>query len=529
MQQATGGKGADVVIGADLGTSRAKSVAYDAAGRAHAKAVADVELDTPAPGRVEQDPDALVEALAGTVRDVAGQVEQAGGRVVGIALSGAMHSLLALDRSDRALTPAITWADGRAAAQAGELSRRPGAGELRRRTGTPTAAMAPLAKLRWFAQEEPELAARAARWLSVKEYLLLGLCGEAVIDHSMASATGLFDLAARAWDPEALDLAGVTEEQLSTPVSTTAVIGRLDGDAARRLGLPEGTPLVAGAADGCLENLGAGAVDEGVAAVTIGTSGAVRCVVTRPQGDPTGRLFCYALTDDRWVVGGPINNGGLVLQWAEQRLFPGLGAEAEAQGRSVYELVDELVASVPAGAEGLVCLPALVGERSPWWDPELRGVLVGLSRGHGREHVLRALMEGVAYSLATVADAMEQGGHRIREVHATGGFTLSPRWVEIVAGTLGRPVSLPDEHEGACFGAALLGLSALDLADALDLARQVAADDRVVRPDPADADTYRRTYAVFSGLAERLAPEFAALEALRAAHPRAEHGLSGDI
>jgi len=516
-----------VIIGADLGTSRAKAVAYDAGGRGYHKAVADVELRTPAPGWMEQDPDALVEASAGTVREVAAAVEQGGGRVVGVALSGAMHSLLALDRAGQPLTPAITWADGRAAAQASELGRRPGAAELRRRTGTPTAAMAPLAKLRWFAQEEPELAHKAARWLSVKEYLLLGLCGEALVDHSMASATGLFDLAARDWDAEALDLAEVTREQLSTPVSTTAVIGRLAGDAARRLGLPDGTPLVAGAADGCLENLGAGAVDEGVAAVTIGTSGAVRCVVTRPQGDPTGRLFCYALTDDRWVVGGPINNGGLVLHWAEHRLFPGLGAEAEQQGRSVYELVDELVAGVPAGAAGLVCLPALVGERAPWWDPELRGVLIGLSRGHGREHVLRALMEGVGYSLATVVDAMEQDGRHIREVHATGGFTLSPRWVEIIAGALGRPVSLPDDHEGACFGAALLGLAALGLADALDLARQVAADDRVVRPDPADADTYRRTYAVFSGLAERLAPEFAALEELRAAHPRVAHTLSG--
>jgi len=518
----------DVVIGADLGTSRAKAVAYDVHGRGLFKAVADVELRTPAPGRVEQDPDALVDALAGTVRDVAGQAQRGDARVIGLALSGAMHSLLALDRAGRPLTPAITWADGRAAAQARELGRRPGAAELRRRTGTPTAAMAPLAKLCWFAQEEPELAARAARWLSVKEYLVLGLCGETVVDHSMASATGLFDLALRDWDAEALDLAAITREQLSIPVSTTAVVARLQDEAARRLGLPDGTPLVAGAADGCLENLGAGAVDEGVAAVTIGTSGAVRCVVPRPQGDPTGRLFCYALTDDRWVVGGPINNGGLVLHWAEHRLFPGLGAEAAQQGRSVYALVDELVAGVPAGAEGLVCLPALVGERAPWWDPELRGVLVGLSQGHGREHVLRALMEGVGYSLAAVADAMEQGGHPIREVQATGGFTLSPRWVEIVAGALGRPVSLPDDHEGACFGAALLGLSALDLADPLDLARQVAANDRVVRPDPADADVYRRTSAVFSGLAERLAPEFAALEDLRAAHPSAAHTGSDD-
>lgn len=497
-----------VVLGVDVGTSRVKVAAYDERGRQRAAAARDLRRIEVPPDRVEQEPRELLDAVAQATREVAAAT---GDDVAAVACGTAMHSLLALDARDRPLTRLITWADTRAAEQARELRARPEAGELARRTGTPIAAMSPLVKLRWFAERQPEIAERAVRWVSMKEVLLRHLTGETVVDSSIASASGLLDLAREEWDGEALALAGVRREQLSPLAPTTAVAGRLRAEAAADLGLPAGLPVVTGAADGCLENLGAGAIDEGDTAVTIGTSGAVRTMVAQPSGDPTGRLFCYALLPGRWVVGGPISNGGLVTHWARERLFPELARDREA---SHYELFEQLAGAVPAGADGLVCLPALIGERAPEWDPDLRGVLVGLSPAHGREHLLRALLEGVAYQLAVVYEAVAEG-RALGAVHASGGFTSSALWLRIVAGVLDRPLVVPDESRGAAFGAALLGLEAMGLADALALARDATTRRQVVAPDPADREAYRRTLAVYRGLSGALREQFAALAALR--------------
>lgn len=506
--------GQPVVLGVDLGTSRVKAIAVDPRGTVVATAHREVALLHPAPGRCEQEPAQLLAAVTAAVRAVGGTIARGQGQVRALACSTAMHSILALDAAGAPLTRAVVWADNRAGDQVAQLAGLPQAGELTRRTGTPLSTMAPLAKLRWFAQREPGIAQRATRWVSVKDHLLGWLTGEAVVDDSVASASGLFDIARRAWDPEAMALAGVRPDQLSTPVSTTTVVGPLQADPASALGLPPGLPVVAGAADGCLENLGAGAVDEGRAALGIGTSGAVRAVVAQAQGDPGGRLFCYALTDDRWVVGGPISNGGLVLRWARDRLLPELADGSEEP----YAMFDQLAAGVPAGAGGLVCLPALVGERAPDWDPDLRGVLLGLDPSHGREHVLRALMEGVAYQVTTVFELLTSG-RAIDAVHATGGFTKSRTWLQIVAGALDRPLVLPHAAEGAGFGAALLGLQALGLADAFAVAREVAREHDTVEPVAADRAAYRQTLGIFRDLAERLRPQFAALAELRAERP----------
>ncbi len=501
------------VLGLDLGTSRVKVTIVDPHGHVRASAHRDVRLIHPAPDRAEQEPSEVLAALAEAIRDAVSQMGQDSGRIQGLACSSAMHSLLALDAHGKPLGRALSWADNRAREQVHELL--PHAGELMRRTGTPIATMSPLAKLRWFSQHERAFAEGAARWVSMKDYLLMWLTGEAVVDHSIASASGLFDIERLDWDPEALRLAGVRREQLSIPVPTTTPVGSLRAAPAESLGLAAGLPVIAGAADGCLENLGAGAVDEGQAAVTIGTSGAVRAVVKSAQGDPRGRLFCYVLTDDRWVVGGPISNGGLVVRWAQERLLPELADEARAAGREPYALFDELAAGVPAGANGLVCLPALVGERAPDWDPDLRGVLIGLDPSHGREHVLRALLEGVAYQVATVFEVLESG-RELTAVHATGGFTDSPVWLRILAGALDRPLLVPSAAEGASFGAALLGLQALGLADAFALARRITTEHDTIRPDPSDRTSYARTLGVFRGLAATLRPQFATLAELRA-------------
>lgn len=487
---------APAVIGLDLGTSSVKAVAFDAGGEALAAHAVEVAIASPAPDRAEQDPDELVraaeQATAAVVRDLTAQ----GHAIAGIGLSAAMHSLLALDRAGRPLTPVILFADNRAAAQARQLAARPGAIALARRTGTPLHPMAPLAKLRWFAERDPETAARARWWVSAKEYLLRRLGAAEVIDHSIASATGLFNLASRSWDEEALALARLDASLLSAPVPATAVL-RAQG---ARLSLPAGTPIVIGASDGCLATLGAGATGPSVAALTVGTSGALRAIVDQPGADPQARLFCYALTQARWVVGGPISSGGIVMRWARDRLFPEL---ARAAGDQAYARFDQLAAAAPPGADGLLCLPYLLGERAPLWDPDLRGAFVGLSIYHGQGHVLRALLEGVAFQLATVLELVEGLGHPVAAIRADGGFTRSRLWLRIMADVLGRPLELPRSGESACRGAALLTLEALGLADAFALGSATRVD-HTIRPDPATAVIYRDALDRFVNARDRL-------------------------
>jgi gluconokinase len=489
-----------VVIGVDLGTTSTKAVAFDTAGRELASGSAGYPLNEPHPGWAEQDPTAILDAVRSSIRDVAGQLDQP---VAGLSFSSAMHTLIGLDADGSPLTPSLSWADSRAAEQAEWIRSSAGGLALHRRTGTPVHPMAPLPKLVWFREQEPKLAEQVAFWVGIKDYVLSQLCEALVTDHSMASGTGLMDIGTLDWDPEALQLAGISPEQLPELVPTTYVLSGLSGE----LGLPSGTPVVVGAGDGPLANLGLGAVDPGVAACSIGTSGALRVMVEKPAVDPLGGVFCYALTEQRWVVGGAINNGGIVLDWAGRTLAPDLGDEPA-------EKLLDLAGQVPAGAGGLIMLPYLLSERAPHWSALPRGAYVGLTREHRREHLVRAAIEGVCQQLALVLQSMRAAGNEVREVRATGGFARSPLWRQILADTLGMEVQFPAGHEGSGFGAALLGMQALGLVDSIDVAADLVRIDDTVRPDAAAVGVYAALRPVFAELYDALVPTYRSLRRL---------------
>lgn len=489
-----------VVLGVDVGTTSTKVLAMGRDGQEIAIASHGYPLDEPSPGRAEQDPDVIAAAALAGVRDVTAAIRRP---VAGLCLSTAMHGLIALDAHDRPLTPLVTWADQRAEAQAERL--RAEAPHLHRRTGTPLHAMSPLAKLVWFRENEPDVVRRAHRWVGSKEYVLARLCGVLAVDHSAASTSGLLDLSGLRWDAEALDLAGVRPEQLGDLHETTDVLPRLRSDTAAAVGLPVETPVVVGATDGPLAALGLGAVAPGVASCSIGTSAALRVTVDRPQVDEAQALFCYALTRDRWSVGGAVNNGGSVLDW----LRAVLAAEAS-------ETEDLLAAAavVPPGAEGLVMLPYLLGERAPRWRGAPRGAYVGLTRGHGRGHLVRAALEGSCLQLALVLQTLRAAGHPVDEVRATGGFARSALWRQVLADTLGLPVRFPGGHQGSALGAALLGMHALGEFDSLDAAAGLVRMESVVEPQDAAAAAYTELLQVYAGLYDALAPAWAALRRL---------------
>lgn len=487
----------DLVLGVDIGTTATKAVAFSADGADHGHGEAPHHLDEPEPGAAVEDPEALYEAVGGAVRDAVADLDPA--RVAAVSFSSAMHGLLALDAQGDPVGPVLTWADSRASDVARELRGRAGALALHRRTGTPVHPMSPLVKLAWLRRERPSLHAAARTWGGVKEFVLARATGARVTDTSDASGTGLLDVAFGTWDPEALEIAGVTADVLGEPVAPTAVVGRLRE---RGWGLPTGVPVVAGGGDGPLANLGVGAVRPGVAACSIGTSGALRATVERPAVDPRGRVFCYGLADERWVVGGAITNGGLVLDWAHETL-----------GRDVDDLL-AAAGAVPAGADGLLALPHLLAERAPHWDIGGAGALVGLHRRHGAGHVTRALLEGVCLQLRLVLDSLREAGLAVHEVRATGGFARSELWRRLLTDALDLPVGFPSVDQGSAFGAALLGMQGVGLLppgpDALvDAAERIPIGETLHPGD--DAAVHAARLPLFEQVHEALADVTAAL------------------
>lgn len=395
--------------------------------------------------------------------------------VLGISVSTAMHGLIGLDADHRPLTELITWADSRAAAQASRLNDNHATGaRIHRTSGTPSHPMSPLLKLMWFRETEPDLLHRAAHWVGLKDWVLLVLTDQVVTELSTASGSGLIDMAERDYNPEAVALSGVRRSQLPPILETTDIL-RLAPDAARRIGLRSGTPVVVGAGDGPLGNLGTGAMTPGLAGLSIGTSGALRMVVKQPaiaQG-----LFCYALTR---------------------------ADDAEACRRAE---------GVPPGSDGLVMIPYLVSERASLWDSEIRGAFLHVRQPHTPDHFIRAGIEGVALQLWTILRRLRTIA-RVEQIRATGGVFRSDVWRVVTAGILNRPLVVTGAAEGSGLGAAILGAKALGVVPTLEegynLLRVESIDEFVAVPREAAA-VYDELRESLQGLLERygrLAVEF---------------------
>lgn len=470
-----------VVVGLDVGTTGVKAAAFGLGRPWDRMALREYPLLEPVPGQHVQDPATLVAAVASALADCVKATGDA--EVVAVSVSAGMHGLAALDGDHRPITPLVTWADGRATEEARELHRLGHAGELRRTTGVPVHPMSPLTKLMWFARHEPATWAAARWWVGVKELVLLWLTGTLTTELSSASGTGLLDMATGRWSPLALDACGVDPDRLPGVAAPTATLP-LAPAAAAEVGLPAGTPVVVGAADGPLGNVGTGAMAPGVCGLSLGTSGAVRMAVPTPRVDEAGALFCYAVTDSLWVVGGAISNGASVVRWALGSLAPDV--EPEAGEAHADDAVLDLAATAPAGCDGLVMLPYLLPERAPLWDPDLPGAYVGLRHRHTRAHLVRAAVEGVCLQMRLILDALDEV-EPVTSVRATGGAFRSALWRDVMAATLDRPMAVVEGAEGTALGAAALALVALGRAETLPGAVAALAAPRAAAPRAVEA------------------------------------------
>lgn len=498
-------------IAVDIGTTSTKTMLIRADGATLDIANIGYPLNTPTPGAAEQDPDEIFEAVLQGMKQMVQSYKQSGGDVQDIlcvSFSSAMHSLIGVDAQGRPLTQSLTWADQRAQQEADQLNAADAGLQIYKRTGTPIHPMSPLVKLIWLGRTNPEITAKVFKWIGIKEYVLFKLFGKYVVDYSIASATGLFDLQKLEWNELALQTAGVNKDQLPEPVPTTFCLTGLGKEFEAKLGIGKETPFVVGASDGVLANLGAGVMNTDRFAVSIGTSSAVRTVVERPALDAKGRLFCYCLTEKHWVTGGASNNGAIVLQWAMKALYATETEQWKQQGIDPFQAIFKEAEQVNPGADGLLFLPLLSGERAPFWDAQAKGVFFGLSLTHDKKHMLRAALEGVAFQVACIVDIMKETAGVPREIIASGGFAHSPLWCQILSDILGIKIVIPDEVNSSCLGAAQLGLMAIGQAESIDHSWETA-QGQTYHPSRKAHAHYRQLLPIYTRIYHQMKESFA--------------------
>jgi len=471
-----------VLVGLDVGTTGVKALTVSAEGDVLTQVEEAYPLSTPQPGWAEQDPEdwwrAAESALEGLgVADLAG-----------VGLTGQMHGLVVLDERERVLRPAILWNDQRTGAECAEIEERLGLGRLVELTGNRAMPGFTAPKLLWLRRHEPEVYERIAHVLLPKDYVRLRLTGEHAIDATDASGTLLFDVAARHWSDDVLAALEIRREWLPSVVESSVVAGHT----------PDGIPVAAGAGDQAAGALGVGVDRPGPLSVVLGTSGVVFAALEAFAADPEGRLhsFCHAVPG-AWHAMGVMLSAAGSLRWLRDAVAPGKS----------FEILTGEAEPWPPGAEGLVFLPYLAGERTPHADPNARGAFVGLSLRHDRGALARAVLEGVAFGLRDSLELLKELGVDPQVGRVSGGGARSDLWLRIVASVLGVPLERAVVDEGAAYGAALLGGVAAGVF--ADVHEAVAACVRVrgrIDPEPAWADRYASGYERFRALYPALRP-----------------------
>ncbi len=436
------------LLGIDVSTTGAKALLIDQAGSVISSATTPLTLFTPRPLWSEQDPREWWQGIVQSIRVVLAQAGIPGSSVSAIGLTGQMHGLVLLDEHAEVLRPAILWNDQRTGAQCDEIRSRLGKERLIQITGNDALTGFTAPKILWVQQNEPEIYANGRHILLPKDYVRFKLTGEYAMDKADGAGTILFDLKARNWSSEVLAALEIPAEWMPPTYEGPEITGFVSRQAAEETGLAEGTPVVGGGGDQAAQAVGVGAVQPGIIALTLGTSGVVFATTPSAFIEPQGRLhaFCHAVPG-RWHFMGVMLSAAGSLQWHRDELAPSMK-------------FDDLVAEaqeIPPGSEGLLFLPYLTGERTPYPDPLARGAWVGLTVRHGRAHLTRAVLEGVAFGIKDIFTLIQQAGlGEIQQVRVSGGGAKSPLWQQIIADVLGVELVTVNTTEGAAFGAALL-------------------------------------------------------------------------
>lgn len=489
-------------LGLDVGTGGSRAVVIDTAGSIAATATVEHEpFSSPYTGWAEQDPRDWWRASAAAIRAVLMELDPQSIKAIG--LSGQMHGSVLLDQKDEVLRPALIWCDQRTGDQCRALTETVGAQRLIELTCNPAVTGFTLPKMLWVREHEPEIWQQTRTVLLPKDYVRLRLSGDKATDVADASGTLLLDVSARKWSSEMLSAIDIDEKVLPSVYESPQITGTISTAGNEATGLPKGTPIVAGGGDQAAGAVGMGIVRAGTVSATIGTSGVVFAASDKPSLDPKGRVhtFCHAVPN-RWHVMGVTQGAGLSLRWFRDQF--GAGAD---DGRDAYDRLTDEAARVPAGADGLLWTPYLMGERTPHLDPNARAALVGLTASHTRAHVVRALLEGVTFSLRDTLEIFREMQVPVSEIRVGGGGARSKLWRQIQADIYGREVATVKAEEGAAYGAAMLAGVGAGAWPSVDAACDavVSVAERV-KPDPDAAALLEQQYARFGMIYSALRP-----------------------
>ena len=491
------------VIGIDLGTSSCKTVVMNLSGQLLGLGSNGYPANDIHSKWEEQNPDGLLKATILSVRKAIKTARVSRNDCIGISVGGALHSLIALDIDDRPLTGVMTWADNRATDQVASLRQSQDMHFHYLQSGCPNHPMYPLSKIVWLREKRSDLFKQISWFISAKEYLLLKLTGQHLVDFSIASGTSLLNVKKLIWDSKALEIAGIQSQQLSELCHPNTILELMNSDLTTEIGLLPKTPVIIGSSDATNSNLGVGAVHQDQLTCMVGTSGAIRKITKQPILDSKERTWCYVVDPDHWLVGGAINNGGLALQWLQHALRQGIGEKSLSTAPSIDDLL-LWAEQVEPGADGLICLPFFTNERSPNWNPNARAVFYGLTFQHDQRHMARAVLEGIGYRLLTVLEVLDEIAGQSNELRASGGYTQSPFWLQLTANILNRKLLTTENHESSAVGAAYWAMIGNDLIDGLESIGDLAGTPTIYEPDLLIQDIYKISFQTYQDLYRQL-------------------------
>lgn len=484
------------IIGMDVGTTATKGVLYDENGKVVFSASKGYPLIQTKIGQAEEDPKVIFDAVQEVIFAL---TQKADGEIAAISWSSQMHSLIGLDKDNNLLTNSITWADNCAKNVVQDAKKSGLARKIYQKTGMPMHPMAPIYKMLWLKDNEPELFNQVKKWIGIKEYLIFRLTGKLIIDTTMAAGTGMLNLKTLTWDQGLLDTLNVKQEQLPEIAQPTEIVAPIKEEYVQKLGIDSDTKIVLGASDGYLSTIGVNAIDSDHFALNVGTSGAVRTIVDQPKIDQNASYFCYPIDKKHYLLGGPVNNGGIVFNWARQTLFDA--------GKTPQDYLD-VAQSAPAGSRNLIFLPYLGGERAPIWDANARGSFVGLTRMHQKTEMARAVIEGIIFNLYDAAFSLIKNTKKPVAINATGGFLKSDFVRQLCADIFNMPIVTMKEQQSGTLAAMFLARQALGINQDLSEIEQFAQEDKVYFPNPKEAVIYQNMFPLYCEIKNALAASY---------------------
>ncbi len=504
------------VIGVDCGTSGTKTVLFDEKGTVIASSTIEYPMYQPKNGYAEQLPSDWANAMTGTIKAVMAKSGVKKEDVKGIGISGQMHGLVMLDKDNNVIRPSIIWCDQRTEKEVEWMTETIGREKLIEITANPALTGWTAAKILWVKNNEPENYAKVAHILLPKDFLRFVLTHEYATEVSDASGMQLLDVPNRKWSDELLSAFEIDKNWLGKVYESCEVTGTLTKAMADELGLCEGTIVVGGAGDNAGAAIGTGVCEDGKAFTTIGTSGVVFAHTSKISIDPKGRVHtCCAAVPNSWHVMGVTQGAGLSLKWFRDNFCNPEKETAKYMGVDEYYLMDKQAETVPVGAERLLYLPYLMGERTPHLDPNARGVFFGLSAMHTKKHMLRAVMEGVSYSLRDCVEVFREMDINVSDMMACGGGGSSPLWRSMLADLYNCPVKTASSKEGPALGVALLASVGAGIYSSVpEACKAVVAVDKTQQPDPAKVPEYEKFYRLYTEIYPALKEQFRRLGTL---------------